>query len=1112
MKKGGRKKVRATRTRRQGADSHKNKSRKVLPPRGKAALQKTKLSRVREPGRPVVPAKLTIPGSTRLFARERLYTLLDGSFTDHRVVWVSAPGGAGKTSLATSYIAARKRPVLWYQIDPGDGDVASFFYFLGLAARVAAPRHKTPLPVLTPEFLADIPTFARNFFRELYRRLPKHGMVVLDNYQELPEASVVHEVMQVLMSEVPEGRSLLVLSRVEPPTVLARLRLCDHAACLGWDRMQFTPEETAGLCGKRLGRGLDGELLARLQHSTRGWAAGIVLLLEQAHAGSGGVSAPPELTADRGLLFDYFAGEFLARSGPAEQELLVKTALLPRIGVRVAHELTGNDQARAILESLARRNYFTVRRAGAGEDAYEFHPLFREYLLKEGGERYTASYLAELRQRAAHCLETEGSHDAAADLYVAAAAWESLASLVLRHARNLMSQGRHETLRQWIGALPVAMMDANPWLRFWLGACVQVTDLAAARDHYTLALAAFRTAGDPAGIYTVWSATVDTFMYSWSDFSPLTPLIEALQAIRREHPSYPTPEIEARVVGSMVCALLWRDPRYEVIQPWVERAMELLLDPVIGIDQRLIIANNVIMYLVICQGNIPMVTRVLDITRPQAQRAGTAPLPRLLWGTMEAAGLMATNRMNECLRVVAESRELAEASGVHFFDSVLNSLSIWIALFAADYEEVARNIEHMRRGLLLDAYFDMAHCHALEAWLEICTGNVVAGRDTNAVGFQLAKRSGAAYGIPWFGMIEAFCCAESGEYDAALAMLDEVLAWCNVTQNRSYRYNALLTRAYVLLLQGHHADTARSLRDALTVGRQNNYLVHPWIGWRRDVMARLLAYALAHNIETPYVREVIRACAFTPPAGAPGVWPYPVKVFTLGSFRVEIDDKPLVFEGRVQRKPLELLQFIVASGGRDVPVSRAIDELWPGGREGESRDKAFEVALYRLRGLLGSNGAILLQNNRLALNPEIVWTDVEEFESLTGETCPDARVIERVLILYRGPFLAQESEEPWLWPLRERLRSRLLRFIMQKSELLVADSRHAEAVALLERGIDIDPLAEEFYLALMRAHEARGALTEALSVYRRCEKTLGSILGIRPSPETEVLYRGLRAR
>jgi ATP/maltotriose-dependent transcriptional regulator MalT len=116
-------------------------------------------------------AKINPPRlSSRIFHRKRLFHLLDKS-RRKPVIWVAAPGGAGKTTAVASYINIRKLPCLWYQIDAGDGDIASFFHYMGLAAKQAAPHKKKPLPHLTPEYLSGLQIFTKNYFRELFSRL-----------------------------------------------------------------------------------------------------------------------------------------------------------------------------------------------------------------------------------------------------------------------------------------------------------------------------------------------------------------------------------------------------------------------------------------------------------------------------------------------------------------------------------------------------------------------------------------------------------------------------------------------------------------------------------------------------------------------------------------------------------------------------------------------------------------------------------------------------------------------------------------------------------------------------------------------------------------------------
>src|SRR5690242_13653833 len=151
-------------------------------------------------------AKLSRPRAGKALARDRLFASLD-SRRAHAVVWIAAQPGAGKTTLLATYLEARKVPGLWYQVDAGDADPASFFYHLALAERtLARGKARTPqLPLLTAEFLRDVPGFARRFFRELYQRMGPKSALVLDNLHEVPDDSPLHRVLATAFEERPDG-------------------------------------------------------------------------------------------------------------------------------------------------------------------------------------------------------------------------------------------------------------------------------------------------------------------------------------------------------------------------------------------------------------------------------------------------------------------------------------------------------------------------------------------------------------------------------------------------------------------------------------------------------------------------------------------------------------------------------------------------------------------------------------------------------------------------------------------------------------------------------------------------------------------------------------------
>ena len=80
---------------------------------------------------------------------------------------------------------SRKLNHIWYQLDSGDADVATFFYYMNLATEERESRKKGVLPLLAPEYQTDVSTFARRYSRDLFQHLPTPFGLILDNYDEV---------------------------------------------------------------------------------------------------------------------------------------------------------------------------------------------------------------------------------------------------------------------------------------------------------------------------------------------------------------------------------------------------------------------------------------------------------------------------------------------------------------------------------------------------------------------------------------------------------------------------------------------------------------------------------------------------------------------------------------------------------------------------------------------------------------------------------------------------------------------------------------------------------------------------------------------------------------
>lgn len=233
-----------------------------------------------------------------------------------------------------------------------------------------------------------------------------------------------------------------------------------------------------------------------------------------------------------------------------------------------------------------------------------------------------------------------------------------------------------------------------------------------------------------------------------------------------------------------------------------------------------------------------------------------------------------------------------------------------------------------------------------------------------------------------------------------------------------------------------------------------------------------------------------------------------IRVYTLGRFSLVSHGRPVAFTGKSPRKPLELLQALIALGGRDVHLSILMDAVWLD-ESSANRRKLVDNTIHRLRKILGDDQAIEVGNSKLTLSAQRCWVDAWVFDRMASELLVDSRAIDHkakaIVDLYRGHFLDREPALPWLIRYRDRLQSRYQRLVLAYGSGLEAAGEWAAAIETYQRALEVDNLAESFYRRLMACHLQSGEHAESLRVYRRCRDLLSIVFGVKPSPETEVL-------
>lgn len=237
-----------------------------------------------------------------------------------------------------------------------------------------------------------------------------------------------------------------------------------------------------------------------------------------------------------------------------------------------------------------------------------------------------------------------------------------------------------------------------------------------------------------------------------------------------------------------------------------------------------------------------------------------------------------------------------------------------------------------------------------------------------------------------------------------------------------------------------------------------------------------------------------------------------VRIYTLGQVAVSIDGLPLRSGGKARRRPLNLLFALISRGGRPVPVAllrKAMAEDETGDDTPYTRG-AFDMALNRLRQMLGVPGLLQLGDGLLSLNEALCWVDAWAFERtlLLADRQPEPAggwaLLEWALDLYEGEFLAGE-DAAWALLARERIRSRLLRIARRLGRSFEAAGRWPEAGGLYERLREHYPLDEELCLHLIRSHVKRNEFAQAKGIYARCRELLAKVLGVLPNPAIKAM-------
>jgi LuxR family maltose regulon positive regulatory protein len=758
-------------------------------------------------------AKISRPRLHDVLPRTRLFGLLDKA-VKRPVVWLCAQPGAGKTTLVASHLEARKRAGVWYQVDAGDADPASFIYHLRLAAG-AVGAAKTPelLPLLTPEYLQDLRGFARRFFRDLFACLGPDAVLVLDNFHEVPEESAFHRVMAEGLEQVPGGVNVIVISRVEPPAGYAPLLASDAVAVLDGEQLRLTLPETQAIARKR---GLvDGAAVEALHERSHGWAAGLTLLLTRTRHPAGQREDDDDAESLQHV-FGYFAQRVFDGTAPEHRGALMQLAFLPLITVALAEQLTGMSEVGRLLDHHYKRHLFTDRRrvAAPAMVVFQFHALFRTFLQHQARASFGGDGIRDIACRAARLLDAAGHWEEALGLFAEAGAWDAYAKLMGAHAEGLLEQGRRQTVIDWLGRMPQAVRDRDPWLGFWEGRALMATAPDRALQILQACHRRFAHDADAVGQLACGAAVVQTLWHARLGWSEITPWVDRLEPLMSHELRFPSPALELLGTSALHATLAFCRPSHPAIRGMALKLLDLIDDAGIDWNQRLSSATHLVNYFHGAAEH-ELATRLIGKVDAVVDTLPASALNRAFWFIFRALHDVRQADDAQAAMRFQRAEDLARQEGLAHAEFAALQFRAYLDLMFRRTEEAQARIARMELHPARGNPDGEMNFFVAQTLLAQQKGEVQAALGHAQRGLQAVERVGAAYFQAVYSVMFSSALADAGQPGRALDIVTASRRLSRGSYLEVMDAQLLLEEAYIGLAQGDMTRARAKLAQGL---------------------------------------------------------------------------------------------------------------------------------------------------------------------------------------------------------------------------------------------------------------------------------------------------------
>ena len=346
-------------------------------------------------------------------------------------------------------------------LDSGDNDPNRFLQYLLAALAPIAPGIRSDMTdMLKGIQTAQIESFLTILINELASE-DKPFILVFDDFHVLQSEPVL-DISAYLINHLPKLMHIVIITRIDPPFPLARIRLNGQLLDLRADHLRFTRSEIGAFLNDATGLKLTPADLSIMESRTEGWIAGLQLASLSIKNTQDVHAFVQAFAGSQRYIMDYLAEEVLKALPKELSTFLLQTSVLDRLCGPLSEAVVdsdhiGNVNGHEILNTLEDLNLFTIS-LDDERKWYRYHHLFADVLRKRLNHDFP-HVVPEIYLRASHWYEQNGFIAESIQNAISAGDQDRAADLIEKNGCFLLMSGEVATLLNWTDSIRLSVRN-----------------------------------------------------------------------------------------------------------------------------------------------------------------------------------------------------------------------------------------------------------------------------------------------------------------------------------------------------------------------------------------------------------------------------------------------------------------------------------------------------------------------------------------------------------------------------------------------------------------------------------------------------------------------------